>query len=238
MLLSKAKYSNPMLTYALPLAILLMGLLYIVFIPSEPAVIKLLFKLIPMGLILVYASLQQPAGKTGTARLLIAGLLFCMLGDGLLVYWFVPGLAAFLTGHLFYMAAFWGRRRLTGLRLASLLPITAYSVFMGARLVDALKLAGDYALIAPVLAYILVISLMLWSSVLTGNRWAMAGSLLFVASDSILAWNKFISDVPYSNELIMSTYYAAQFLIARSIARFESEPGKLRTSSETPKAQA
>lgn len=236
--MSKAKYPNAMLTYALPLAILLMGVLYIVFIPAEPAVIKLLFKLIPMGLILLYAYLQHPAGKTGTTRLLIAGLLFCMLGDGLLVYWFVPGLAAFLTGHLFYIAAFWGRRRLSRLRLASLLPIGAYSVFMGARLVDALKLGGDYALTAPVLAYILVISLMLWSSMLTGNRWAITGSLLFVVSDSILAWNKFVSEVPYSNALIMSTYYAAQFLIARSIARFVSEPGKLRATPETPEAQA
>lgn len=39
----------------LPAVILFMGLLYIFFIPEEPLVIKILFKIIPMLLILLYA---------------------------------------------------------------------------------------------------------------------------------------------------------------------------------------
>lgn len=58
---------------------------------------------------------------------------------------------------------------------------------------------------------------MAWSAIMTGNKWAIAGSFLFVLSDSILSWNLFVSDVPQSSLLIMSTYYTAQFLIAHSL---------------------
>lgn len=62
---------------------------------------------------------------------------------------------------------------------------------------------------------------MAWVAILTGNRWAAAGSLLFVASDTVLAWNMFVEAVPYSGVLIMTTYYGAQLLIARSLADFD-----------------
>lgn len=90
----------------LPLLILMMSLLYIFFIPEDPFGVKLLFKLIPMGLIILYAYLQFPADRRPSHWLLLAGLLFCMLGDGLLPIWFVFGLGTFLVGHLFYLAAF------------------------------------------------------------------------------------------------------------------------------------
>ena len=39
------------------------------------------------------------------------------------------------------------------------------------------------------------------------------GSILFVISDSILAYNKFVFPISYSGLAIMSTYMAAQYLI-------------------------
>ena len=206
----------------LPLLILMMSILYIFVIPSEPMPVNLLFKLIPMWLIIGYAYLRFPSVKTKTHWLMLAGLFFCMLGDGLLI-WFVVGLSAFLIGHLFYMSAFFTRWQFSPLRLASILPIAIYSFIMGRELVTALQNDGNNGLVIPVIAYIIVISLMLWSAVMTANKSAMAGSLLFVISDSILSWNMFVSDIAYSNVLIMTTYYAAQFLIARSIAGFRQE---------------
>jgi uncharacterized membrane protein YhhN len=41
-----------------------------------------------------------------------------------------------------------------------------------------------------------------------------SGAVLFVASDSILAWNKFVNHVPHSHLLIMGTYGLAQWGIA------------------------
>lgn len=205
----------------LPFIILIMSLLYIFFIPSEPLLVKLLFKLIPMWLIILFAYRQFPPHTSKVHYLLLSGLFFCMIGDGTLI-WFVVGLTAFLIGHLFYTAGFLGHWRYSLPRLISIVPIAAYSVWMGIPLVSSLKSNGEQALMIPVIAYIAVISFMLWTAIMTGNRYAMVGSLLFVISDSILSWNMFVADIRYSNVWIMTTYYAAQFLIARSISAFDS----------------
>lgn len=216
--------------YMLPLIILIMSLLYIFFIPSEPLVMKLLFKLIPMWLIILFAYRQFPPHRSWIHYLLLTGLFFCMIGDGTLI-WFVVGLSAFLIGHLFYTAGFLGQWRYSALRLLSIVPIAVYSVWMGIQLVSSLKSNGEQALIIPVIAYIAVISFMLWTAIMTGNRYAMVGSLLFVISDSILSWNMFVADIRFSNVWIMTTYYAAQFLIASSISAFDSPQAKALGSS-------
>ncbi|QJC50728.1 lysoplasmalogenase [Paenibacillus albicereus] len=202
---------------ALPLLIALTGLVYIFAIPSEPEAVKLTFKLIPMALIFAYAWSRLPAERRPWQTLGLIGLVFCAVGDGTL-RWFTVGLTAFLIGHLFYLSSFLLRMRFSALRIAALAPLAAYGIFMGSRLVEALRDSGQNGLIAPVIAYVAVISLMAWSAIQTGDRRAIAGSLLFVASDSVLSWNLFVADVPFSHALIMLTYYGAQFLIAGSLS--------------------
>ncbi|TCZ77101.1 lysoplasmalogenase [Paenibacillus albiflavus] len=194
----------------LAVLILVMGLVDI-FVSSA-----MLFKLIPMWLILIYAYLHKPHLKDRYFLIVLTGLFFCMLGDGLLK-WFVVGLSAFLIGHLFYTWAFITRWRFSWIRFSTILPLLLYGIYMGYRIFHSLQDKGDQVLIIPVLVYLLVISLMCWFSIMTGNKWSIVGGILFVTSDSILAWNMFITDIAYSHVLIMSTYYMAQFLIARSI---------------------
>jgi len=43
------------------------------------------------------------------------------------------------------------------------------------------------------------------------------GSLLFLLSDSMIAFNKFHSEIPLAGFLIMITYIAAQYLIMRGL---------------------
>lgn len=214
----------------LPLIILLMGSFYIFVISPDPSVVTMLFKIIPMLLIIAYAYFHFPTERVKTHWILLFGLVFSMLGDALLVWWFVPGLTAFLTGHLFYLTGFLGQWRYSLLRFASIIPIGIYAFFMGNELVTALQQSGQSALIIPVVAYIIVIALMMWSSIMSGNPWAIAGSLLFGISDSILSWDMFVNTISYSHVLIMTTYYGAQFLIARSIAGFPSRSGLRFTS--------
>jgi alkenylglycerophosphocholine/alkenylglycerophosphoethanolamine hydrolase len=45
---------------------------------------------------------------------------------------------------------------------------------------------------------------------------AAVGALLFVASDSALAWNRFKSEFKSAQAVILATYFAAQWLIALS----------------------
>ncbi|MBG9587467.1 lysoplasmalogenase [Cytobacillus firmus] len=203
-----------------PILIGLMAILYIFIVPSEPLAIKVTFKLIPLGLIIFYAWKKLPASAGPPLRLIVIGLFFCMLGDGFIAVSFVAGLGAFLVGHLFYLTGFLKMSRMTKLRLAAIIPIGMYSLIIGSQLIASLSEAENDALVIPVIAYMLVISLMALSAILTGNRLAIAGTILFVISDSILSWNMFVADIVYSDVLVMTTYYSAQFLIARSLASF------------------
>lgn len=202
--------------YGLPALIVIMGILYIFVIPDEPQAVKLLFKLIPMWMIIAYGYLHMPSNRKSCHWMIGIGLFFCMLGDGLLG-WFIVGLSAFLIGHLFYVTAFINRWRFSAIRFFMIVPILAYASFMSWHLIQALIHDDNYALGAPVLLYIIVISFMTWSAIMTGNKLAIVGSLLFAVSDSILSWDRFVSDIVFAGPLIMTTYYAAQFLIASSL---------------------
>ena len=107
-----------MLMKCLPAAILFTGLIYIFFIPEDSLFIKIIFKIIPMLLILLYACTN--VGRQDRYKsLILLGLFFCMLGDGLLI-WFVIGLFAFLIGHLFYISAFFKLWTFSWLRFATI----------------------------------------------------------------------------------------------------------------------
>ncbi|WP_436371490.1 lysoplasmalogenase [Cytobacillus sp. BC1816] len=210
----------------------LMSILYIFIIPHEPLELKIVFKLIPMALIIIYAFRKLPASPSPALRLVIMGLFFCMLGDGFIAVSFVAGLGAFLVGHLFYLTGFLKMAQITKLRLAAIIPIGLYSWLVGRQLISSLAAEGNDTLVMPVIAYMLVISIMALSAILTGSKWAIAGSLLFVISDSILSWNMFVSSVVHSDVFIMTTYYAAQFLIAFSLSSIGKREGMITAKSE------
>lgn len=203
--------------FVLPILIFFMAGLYIFSIPEDSISTKVIFKLIPMVLILVYAYLQCRSTPNPTQWILLVGLFTCMLADGFIAYSFILGLATFLIGHLFYVVGFSRAWKFSKLRFSMILLILTYSFLMGRILVIALIEDGNNTLVFPVIAYVIVISLMAWMAIMSGNKWAIIGSLLFVISDSILSWNMFVSDIPQSTFLIMSTYYSAQFFIAHSL---------------------
>ena len=60
--------------------------------------------------------------------------------------------------------------------------------------------------------YCLLILTMLWSALLQKDKWFALGAILFVISDFILAWNKFVSAIDYASWFIMVPYYGAQWL--------------------------
>jgi uncharacterized membrane protein YhhN len=200
----------------LPLAILVMAIIYIWIIPSDPLTLKLLFKLVPMLLIIIFAYHQQPFNSYKNRWLILTGLFFCMQGDWLIT-WFILGLSSFLVGHLFYVGGFLTKWRFSRARFVMVIPIAIYALYMGSTVIHHLESKGETSLIWPVIFYITVISTMVWSAIMTANKWTIAGSVLFMISDSILSWNLFVSHIAYSSVLIMTTYYLAQFFIAKSI---------------------
>ena len=192
-----------------------MGIIYIFVIPAEPVGTKIFFKLIPMLLIILYALLQPAGTPKNYKTLIVTGLFICMLADGL-IYWFIIGLITFLIGHIWYIFAFRKIKAKSIPKWAAALLLT-YGLIMVIWLAGTLWRDGDTVLAVAVVLYIAVILTMGWNAIQTSNKFAIIGAISFIFSDSILAINKFIIEVPYSHALIMISYYGAQFLFAYSI---------------------
>ena len=108
----------------------------------------------------------------------------------------------------------------------SRIPIAAilvvYAVVMAIIMMPSLK---EMAL--PVYVYLAVITTMCIFAAFraSANKLVLYGALFFIASDSMIAINKFLTPVPASDYLIMITYYLAQFLIVYGYIRErQSEP--------------
>lgn len=180
--------------------------------------------LIVLSLLVILALSTHLKGRFH--KRLFTGLLFALAGDILLMYtgkdekYFTWGLAAFLCCHLFYIRAFYLDFKSApeldkkGARIAiACCAILAISFYFYLRPhLGALKL--------PVMIYILVISMMTMMACFRNQRvnpssfkLILTGALFFLLSDGILAYNKFISPIPYSGSWIMASYMIAQYLI-------------------------
>lgn len=201
----------------LRIAILTFGLAYIFLIPTEIFYLKLVFKIIPMILILIYAQLRMPETKTKTHLFIFYGIFLGMIGDATL-HWFIIGLSAFLISHLFYIAGFVREFDFSFIRASFIVILIIFGVIIGRPIVESLHLTGQSNLVIPVIVYLIVILTMGWFAIMTKNRWIFVGSICFIFSDAILAWNMFVETIKYAGPLVMIPYYGAQFFIAHGIS--------------------
>lgn len=196
-------------------AIILMGIVYIFFIPADPVGFKILMKLIPMALIILFAVTARSLFSRTYKRIIIAGLFVCMIADGVL-YWFLPGLITFFIGHVFYIFAFHhAARKSVPIWVAA--PLLLYGAGMAIWVAGSQFSAGQTVLGIAIIAYIGVILTMGWMAIRTRLKLAIIGALLFIFSDSVLAIDRFVYALPYRDAFVMVTYYAAQVFIAASI---------------------
>ena len=160
-------------------------------------------------------------------NMMLAGLAFATLGDTLLLFgdqpmYFMLGLAAFFCTHLCYIGGFLAVRRWNNGFLRAqpwqVLPFAAYAFGLVWSLWPGIPAAMKW----PVSMYAVVITIMALSVVnlrksISTNiyRITFAGALLFMLSDSLVAWDKFGgSEAIHLGVAIMVTYIAGQFLIA------------------------
>jgi uncharacterized membrane protein YhhN len=174
-------------------------------------------------LVVLTAGTLLPPSVTPTYRWLVAaGLLFSMAGDIFLALpkdRFVAGLGSFLIAHLFYIGAFVARAGFQGAPIALLLAL-GYGALMLALLLPHVQ----GVLRVAVALYMGVILVMGWQAaglwLAIGDRaaaLALAGALFFVASDSVLAWDRFRRPFAAAPLVVMVTYYIAQWLLALSV---------------------
>ena len=145
----------------------------------------------------------------------VVALLFSLVGDVFLMMereQFILGLASFLVAHLAYIVGL----VVTGLTLvAALFGVGAAvgGIMLIGRRIQRAAARSDPRLAPPVLAYMVVISIMLAAAIATTNLPAVAGACFFYASDGILGWNRFVAPIRGGRVMIMATYHLAQALL-------------------------
>lgn len=147
-------------------------------------------------------------------------LLFSAMGDyaGTTGH-FIAQMATFAVAHIFYITFFVRRYICKGTKMTS--KMKGYLMMLG--ICVAALIALIFVKVVPaapagvlrigVSIYALMISAMLYTALMQRSLFYALGALLFVISDFILAWNKFLEPVPYRDILVLGTYFAAQWLL-------------------------
>jgi hypothetical protein len=193
----------------------LQAVYWLYYIPStQPSALALALKCAPILALIAYVAQHQRLDQCGRVpRLVLYGLVFSVLGDGLLVYddLFPLGMLAFGTAHVFFISALGWAPLKPGVAVPLVLFAVAY-------------LSQVFPLVPadPVLRF----GIPIYAALLLTTAWraiarmdgsllralAAAGAVAFVVSDGSLALNMFYE--PWKNTLqsiVMSTYYGAQF---------------------------
>jgi len=128
---------------------------------------------------------------------------------------FLPGLVSFLLAHVAYLVAFTREQRLAAWPMA----FVTYALVAGL-ILWRLWPGVPATLQIPVAAYVLCLAAMAAQAAVLWRRGADRGALLalggalFVASDALLATNKFAGPLPLASLWILGTYWSAQWCIA------------------------
>ena len=188
--------------------------------------------IIPVLMILFLVNLNPLRNRLHL--IMFTGLFFSWAGDVILEFsknngnFFILGLAFFLLAHIAYFTAFIttpGKNSIMSNRFWLLIPVILYGIALGS------FLYGDLASMRlPVILYAIVILTMLAGAINRKEKvkkssylMVLAGAILFVISDSVIAINKFSYQFESSGIVIMSTYILAQYLIvAGYIDQFSS----------------
>jgi len=172
--------------------------------------------------LLVLVARHSPLAPRRLRNAVIAGVACSLAGDVLLMLsprLFVAGLVSFLVAHLCYLRAFTLDAKWFGDRLA-----LAVLAAIGAGVLAVLWASLPAPLKAPVLVYVVVIVAMAAQAFARrrarpsrATNAAAIGATLFVASDAMLAIDRFRAPVPLASLWVLASYWLAQWGIAQSV---------------------
>ncbi|MEQ8840409.1 MAG: lysoplasmalogenase [Acidimicrobiales bacterium] len=154
----------------------------------------------------------DPGGASNVERgIIIAALGASLVGDVVLMTpdaRFEAGLAAFLLAHVLYILAL-APDFTIGPGLVAALMIVALGFGVVPRLLGAVRPHGAFITIA-VVAYIVVVSSMGVVAAGTAVLVTGIGGALFVVSDALLGWGRFVGPAPGGRVLVHVTYHLGQ----------------------------
>ena len=173
----------------------------------------------------------RPRRRSATIALLLAAILLSWAGDAALTgsgaTWFVAGLLCFLAAHVAYVVLFLRESRGSG-------RFPAWTAVYVAWYAGFLSLLAPHlgALFAPVAVYGLVLGAMAVVAARVGGLVAVGGAL-FLVSDTVLALGRFLPgyEFPAHDLVVMSTYLAAQGVIAFGVLRRSRDRANSLSSS-------
>lgn len=156
--------------------------------------------------------------------MVVVALLFCGAGDVFLMLplanGFILGLASFLVGHFWFIAA-----ATRDVRFAASPAVFAVYAAVAGAILASLWTAIPGSLAVPVVAYVTVLTSMAAQGAVrfriirtVSARYLAIGGGLFLVSDSLLAWDRFANPLPMGRLWVLATYYLAIWFIARSVS--------------------
>ncbi len=195
--------------------------LFLVGLFADLPSLRLLTKPVP---VLTLAILVLAGPRDAYSRMMASGLLVSALGDLLLERegLFLAGLLAFLLAHLLYGAAF-----ILDVRQPAWPRLVPFAAWGGGAW--AVLRPGLGAMAGPVLVYLLATLAMMWRAWARVGRsprgrasafWAAAGAVLFGASDTLIALDRFHAGIPLVRWPIILLDWAGQWGLARSARPF------------------
>ncbi|HMG67966.1 MAG TPA: lysoplasmalogenase [Chitinophagaceae bacterium] len=212
-------------------------LAHLIAIYFDNETLKFISKPLLVPVLVVYLWIQTKQGNSNLRGWVSLGLFFSWLGDIFLMFeqkkpvFFLLGLSSFLLAQLSYII-FFNRIRMReyirGNPWFLLLVVIYYAI-----LISVLSpFLGDMKI--PVRVYGVVLSFMLLLATHTlfsknkkAGWWMMIGAVLFVTSDSLLAFDKFYATFNYAGLIIMVTYGLAQLFITEGAVKYinSEKPG-------------
>lgn len=185
--------------------------------------LKTLLKPLPI-FILLY-SLRNSELPEDKWSILLWALVCSASGDIALTFHgqesFLVGIGFFALAHVAYIILFFDNLQLkaiNGLIISSLLMLSGLIFNTLAPHLGSLQ--------GPVTVYMLLLLGMVITALLNQSvsKIVKVGALLFLCSDTLLAMNQFLSPKIALTPMVMSTYYLAQFLIVRGMAKSLNKP--------------
>ncbi len=179
---------------------------------------ELAFK--PAALVaLIGVALAIEPADTAVRWWFVAALVLCLAGDVFLLFerFFVPGLVAFLVGHLCYIAGFWVGGLEATTAVVGVLAVAAALVGVAPGIVRGVRSSDEPGLLVPVMAYMAVISVMVVGAFGSAIAWAILGASLFYASDALIAWGRFVDERSWGRMAVIVTYHLGQVALVLSL---------------------
>lgn len=150
----------------------------------------------------------------------VAGLVASLAGDVLLMLPrgpFAGGLAAFLVAHLCYVAGFAVAGPRLAWAVAGGIVAAAGCATAGPGLIRGVRRRSP-RLAGPVVAYLGALSAMVVLAFGAGHALAAAGGTLFLVSDAILGWTRFVQPFRNDRVVVHATYHLAQAMLVGWLA--------------------